>query len=147
LEGPPIRRYVVDASVAVKWFVPEDGANSARRLKRSYEEGQADILSPPLILFEVANALRYHPVVKLSVEELVTATEALRDMAIIVETSREIWTKTFEISQTEGITTYDAAYLSLAVLSKAMFVTADRKLLDELSENLKQYAILLSVTK
>jgi len=147
LEEPSIQRYVVDASVAVKWFVPEEEADSARRLKRRFEQGQADILSPPLILFEVANALRCHPVVKLGVEELVTATEALKDMEIIVEMSRETWTKLFEISRTEGITTYDAAYLSLAVLSDAMFVSADQKLVSGLSKELKQYAILLSVIK
>jgi len=147
LEESPIRRYVVDASVAVKWFVPEEHADSARRLKRIYEEGKADILSPPLILFEVANALRYHPIVTLTVDELVTATETLRDMAIIVEMSRQMWTKTFEISRTEGITTYDAAYLGLAVLSDAMFVTADSKLVDGLSKNLKQYVVLVSAMK
>jgi predicted nucleic acid-binding protein len=100
-----------------------------------------------LILFEVANALRYHPVVKLSVEELVTATDALRDMGIIVEMSIEIWARTFEVSRTEGITTYDAAYLGLALLSDAVFVTADRKLVDGLSKNLKEHAVLLSATK
>jgi len=109
--------------------------------------GRIDILSSPLILFEVANALRYHPLVRLSIEELVTATEALRDMAIIVEMSKEMWTKTFEISRTEGITTYDATYLSLALSSDAMFVTADSKLLNGLSENLKQYTILLHTMK
>jgi predicted nucleic acid-binding protein len=147
LEGPPIRRYVVDASVAVKWFVPEDGSDSARSLKRSYEEGEADILSPPLILFEVANALRYHPVVRLSVEELVTATDALSEMGIIVEMSREIWARAFEISQTEAITTYDAAYLGLALLNDAVFVTADRKLFAGLSEDLKRHATTLSAMR
>ena len=82
---------------------------------------------------------------KLSVEELVTATEALRDMGIIVEMSREMWTRTFEVSRTEGITTYDAAYLCLALLSDAVFVTADRKLVDGLSKDLKQHVIFLSV--
>jgi len=86
-------------------------------------------------------------VVKLGVEELVTASEALREMEITVEMSRETWPKTFEISLAEGITTYDAAYLSLAVLGDAMFVSADRKLVSGLSKELKQYAMLLSVIR
>jgi len=131
----------------VKWFVPEKDFDSARHLKRSYEEGRIDIISPSLILFEVANALRYHTMVELSVEELAAAIVALRDMAITVEMNREIWTKMFTLSKSETITTYDAAYLSLAVLNDARFVTADRELYDRLSDSLKQYVLLLPTVK
>ena len=147
MEGPQILRYVVDASVVVKWFVPEEYFGSARQLKRSYEEGKVDIISPSLILFEVANALRYHTMVELSVEELAAAIMALRNMAITVEMSREIWTETFTLSKSEAITTYDAAYLSLALLNDARFVTADRELHDRLSDSLKQYVLLLPTIK
>jgi len=131
----------------VKWFVPEKDFDSARQLKRSYEEGKVDIISPSLILFEVANALRYHTMVELSVEELAAAIVALKDMAIAVEMSREIWTETFTLSKSEAITTYDAAYLGLAVSNNARFVTADRELHDRLSDGLKQYVLLLSTMK
>lgn len=46
-------RVVVDASVAIKWFVPEVHAEAARRLLR---EGMI-LLAPDLIWAEVANAL------------------------------------------------------------------------------------------
>ncbi|MFQ6075590.1 MAG: hypothetical protein ACE5Z5_05590 [Candidatus Bathyarchaeia archaeon] len=83
----------------------------------------------------------------IELEELVAATGALRDMAIIVEMSREIWTKTFTLSRSEAITTYDAAYLGLTVSSDASFVTTDRELHDGLSDSLKQYVLLLSTIK
>jgi len=44
-------------------------------------------------------------------------------------------------------TTYDAAYLSLALLNDARFVTADRELHDRLSDSLKQCVLLLSTMK
>ena len=52
---PPsiLSRVVVDASVAIKWFVPEIHADAARRLLR---EGMT-LLAPDLIWAEVANAL------------------------------------------------------------------------------------------
>ena len=55
LDGTPavVHRVVVDASVAIKWFVPEIHAQAARRLLR---EGVA-LLAPDLIWAEVANAL------------------------------------------------------------------------------------------
>ena len=128
----------------MKWFVPEEEADSARKLKREYEQGKNDILSPQLILFEVANALRYHPVVRMSEVDLATAIEALRDMAITVEMYREVWVETFELSRTEEISIYDAVYLGLAELSQARFVTADHKLRDGLSDTLKQNVLLIS---
>lgn len=44
---------VVDASVAVKWFVKEEGAEDAFRLL----EGASEIRAPQIIFGEVANAL------------------------------------------------------------------------------------------
>ena len=46
-------RVIVDASVAIQWFVPEIHADAARRLLR---EGMT-LLAPDLIWAEVANAL------------------------------------------------------------------------------------------
>ena len=48
-----LSRVVVDASVAIKWFVPEVHAVAARRL---LQEGMT-LLAPDLIWAEVANAL------------------------------------------------------------------------------------------
>ncbi|HYG87109.1 MAG TPA: type II toxin-antitoxin system VapC family toxin [Azospirillum sp.] len=44
--------WVVDASVALKWFVEESGSDRARRLKASPEE----IAAPDLVIAEVCNA-------------------------------------------------------------------------------------------
>ncbi|MGU3494439.1 type II toxin-antitoxin system VapC family toxin [Xanthobacteraceae bacterium A53D] len=44
---------IVDASVAVKWFVPEAGSEEAERLL----DGKTRLFAPQLVLGEVANAL------------------------------------------------------------------------------------------
>jgi len=93
------------------------------------------------------DGLTAHSYTKLSVEELTSATQALTDMAIIVEMIEEIWAKAFELSHSEAITTYDAAYLGLALLRDARLVTADRKLRDGLSGSLKRHVLLLSTMK
>lgn len=49
-----MKRFVVDASVAVKWFVPEVHAIQALRLL----EGSHDLLAPDLLLAEAGNILR-----------------------------------------------------------------------------------------
>lgn len=143
MEGPPLRRYVVDASVTVKWFVPEEDSEPARRLKRDYEAGEIDVLSPGLIVFEVANALRYHPKIRLDASDLVVAIASLKGMSITVEMDEEGWARALELSLQERISVYDAVYLALAGQSDAMFVTADKKLRDGLSDDLKKNVLSL----
>ena len=143
MEGPPLQRYVVDASVAVKWFVPEEDSEPARRLKRGYEAGEIDFLSPGLIVFEFANSLRYHPKIRLGASDLVVAIASLEGLSITVEMEEEGWARAFELSLQERITVYDAVYLALAGQSDAVFVTADKKLRDGLSDDLKKNVLPL----
>jgi predicted nucleic acid-binding protein len=44
---------IIDACVAIKWFVPEPGHEAATALL----EGNSDLLAPDWLLIEVANAL------------------------------------------------------------------------------------------
>ena len=125
--------------MAVKWFVPERDSKSAMELKTDYEAGSTDVQSPQLLLYEVANALRYHPTIKLSLQELADAVEALDGMAITSELSAEDWMKAFELAQTEDISVYDATYLSLAMNNDAIFLTADRGLFNKLSPSIRQF--------
>jgi predicted nucleic acid-binding protein len=48
-------RYVVDAGVAAKWFIPEPDSDKARRLLESYNQGADDLIAPDLIIAEAAN--------------------------------------------------------------------------------------------
>ena len=46
-------RYVIDASVAIKWYLPEPDDDKARLLL----VGGHDLLAPDLMLIEVSNIL------------------------------------------------------------------------------------------
>src|SRR5687767_6123871 len=61
LEPEPPRRVVIpDSSVVVKWFVAgETDRDRALALRDSFTIGHVRLISPPLLLAEVANALRY----------------------------------------------------------------------------------------
>lgn len=124
--------------------MPEEGSERARRLKRRYEAGEIDLLSPRLMVFEVANALRYHPKIRLTVSDLVVAVLSLKDMSITVDMGEDGWNETFELTVRENTSAYDAVYLALASQSDATFVTADEKLRNGLSDEIKKNVLLLS---
>src|SRR5580658_7144418 len=48
---------VIDASVAIKWVLPEPGRDEAVLLLKAYESGSVDLIAPSLIMEEVASAL------------------------------------------------------------------------------------------
>jgi predicted nucleic acid-binding protein len=49
--------YVIDASVALKWFLTEEESNGADVLFEAFLKGRTDLLAPDVLLLEVANAL------------------------------------------------------------------------------------------
>lgn len=52
------RRYVVDASIGVKWFSPEEkGSKTARSILLAVREKKIQVFVPALFFYEVGNAL------------------------------------------------------------------------------------------
>jgi predicted nucleic acid-binding protein len=122
-----VTRLVVDASVAVKWFLPERLSAHARRVLATEHE----LLAPELIWAELGNALwKKHRRRELDQH---TASRLLRDFSRVpIEfhpTAR--WTAAaLELAARQGITVYDALYLALAAGHGCRVLTADRRLLE-----------------
>jgi len=55
-----VRAVVPDTSVVVKWYVEDEAdRDRARALRDAFAAGRIRLVAPPLILAELANALRY----------------------------------------------------------------------------------------
>jgi len=120
-----VTRVVVDASLAVKWFIPEELSADARMfLAAEYE-----LLAPDLLWAELGNALwKKHRRRELDPR---TARRLLRDFSRIpIEYhASQRWTETaLELAIQHGVTVYDGLYLALATGSGCRLVTADRRL-------------------
>jgi len=143
VEGSKIRRFIPDASVVVKWFVDEEYSDRARALKDEFVSGTIDLLCPSLLLYEAINALRFHPIVKLSTDALSSAAVAIKQLGIVMEPSEGIWLRASELSLIEGISIYDAIYLASVITWEATMVTSDRKFLKDLSDGARKRVTLL----
>jgi predicted nucleic acid-binding protein len=126
-KAPPI--LAIDASIVVKWFVSEPDSDKAVRLRNAHVEGTTTLFAPDLLVYEVANALRYKP--DLSAEDLESCVESLfaLDLELIMPSSSLIATAV-RSSRQRGITAYDGIYLSIAEAIGSYLVTADRSLHD-----------------
>jgi predicted nucleic acid-binding protein len=129
LERNEIPRYVPDASIAVKWFVKEEDSARARRLKELFQEGAIDLEAPSLLSYEVASALRFHPIAKLTPAQFRTVIESLENLQITREPTESEWTSAFMVSLENSLSIYDAVYVGFAVHGDSKIVTADTTLL------------------
>jgi predicted nucleic acid-binding protein len=117
--------FVVDASVVVKWFVPEIHSDAARRLLVLPHE----YVAPDLLFAETANTIWK----KIRRREL-TAEEGHQLVAdigrISVETvsCRALAEDAHALANATGRTVYDSMYVALAVRLNTRSVTADDRL-------------------
>lgn len=116
---------VVDASVVIKWFIPEVHSVTALR----FLDHGVERLAPDLLLPEVGNILWK----KVSRNELSPA-EGRAIVRAVATLPVQIWpTKTliepaYEIATRARTTVYDSLYLALAMMQNCRMVTADHKL-------------------
>ena len=121
---------VVDASVAVKWFTKERGHMQASDLRRAHLEEKTLLVAPDLLVYEVANALRYNKnLVKSDIKEAVRALKLLG--VRLYPPSEELLGRAIDLAADYSITIYDASYLALAHELDAQLVTADKSLAEK----------------
>lgn len=121
--------FVVDASVALKWFIEEDGSAQAAALLAT-----ADLLlAPDLIVAEVCNAawkaVRAGAMLAeqqdVATPRLATAFDELVPLAPLAR-------RATEVSRALDYTAYDCFYLALSEQRSVRLVTADRRLLQRI---------------
>jgi predicted nucleic acid-binding protein len=117
---------IIDASVAVKWFVREDGHEDALGLLDSGEELQA----PDLILGEAANtAWKKHRRGELTRDQAEAIAAALPHYFTRIWPSRELTARALQLALDLDHPVYDGLYLACAEAAEATLVSADRRLI------------------
>jgi predicted nucleic acid-binding protein len=131
--------YVVDASVAIKWVVPEVLSDRALGL---LDDGEA-LLAPEILVIEAANVLWR----KMARKELSSA-EAERALALIDESGLELHpvqplaARSLELARTLEHPVYDCVYLSLAERERIPLVSADARFLSAVARRRLKIPVL-----
>lgn len=122
--------YIVDASVVVKWFLPEPHWEAAARLRNKPD---LDLQAPDLLLLEVSNAL-WKQVLRGNVEAETAsrAVEALAEVPIRWQGAQGLFASAFRLGSETKRSIYDCTYLALALRSGCPLVTADRRFYEAL---------------
>lgn len=123
--------YVLDASVAGKWFLPagETLAVEAVALLKRFAAGRLGLLVPDLFWPEVGNILwKASRSGRISMASAHEAAGALLECGLRTAPSRPLLGHAMEIAIDFERTVYEAIYVALAIESNHPFVTADERL-------------------
>jgi len=117
--------YVVDASVVIKWFVPEIRSDAARRLLSESNE----YFSPDLLFPEVGDVI-WQKVRRgeLTAEQGERLAADISTVAVETVPTRGLLVDAHALAVATGLTVYDSMYLALAVRLKTEMITADDRL-------------------
>ena len=121
-------RFVVDASVAIKWLVAETDSKRADRLLLH------ELCAPGFLYLECANALwRFVRRGEATVEQAREKLRALHRLDISQVPQSDLVHRALKIACTLDHPTYDCLYLAAAERENARVVTADTRLLNKLA--------------
>jgi predicted nucleic acid-binding protein len=118
-------RFVVDASVAVKWVLPEIHSGLAERLLGDGSE----LWAPDLVWAEVGNIVwkRWRKG-EISPERARAILEVFSGFPLQIYSSETLSRTAWGIAHTFNRSFYDSLYLALAIQEGCLMVTADRRL-------------------
>jgi predicted nucleic acid-binding protein len=140
-----VNSLVIDASIAIKWVIEEEGTPQALTLRRN-----AKLLAPELLVAECANILwKKAGRNELSREEALLAARLLQTAAIELVPTRSLLAAATRIAIELDHPAYDCLYLALAIENDCRFVTADERFLRKLGGRRSRFrakAVLLTET-
>lgn len=134
--------YVLDASVAAKWFVrhPEKDQEKALALRARHVGGRTRLIVPEFALLELVNAIRYSP--RATEADGAAAVHLLESLHLQVERlSGDLLRKANAIAWAYKLAVYDAAYVALAELHGLPLITAD----DALIRKMRGHSIVVAL--
>ena len=124
-----MKRYVIDASVAVKWLVPEIHAERSMRLLKENH----GLMAPDLVFAEIGNVLLKKS--RMGEIETEAALEMLTDFKGIplqIYKTDALLEFAWDIAGTYNRSFYDSLYIALSMKTACRMVTADLKLFNSL---------------
>lgn len=121
---------VVDASVIIKWYVPEGDYAAARAMRTA----ETKLAAPDLLFIETSNIL--WKIVRRGEMAAARAIEIIEEIAaspFITFSTQSLARDALDLGIATGLTAYDASYVALATRLDKILITADEKLVRKLA--------------
>ncbi|MHA2405034.1 MAG: type II toxin-antitoxin system VapC family toxin [Candidatus Kariarchaeaceae archaeon] len=126
-------KYVLDASVIIKWYVNEVHSADALRIRDSFVQGIINLNVPDLAFYEVLSGLRYSHL--FSTDELISISSSLIEYGITIhQWDTENGKLAIQYALASDTTIYDSIYLAVAEELECTFITSDQQFLSKIKQ-------------
>lgn len=128
LKESNIKKYIVDASIALKWYYRknEKDLEEAEKLYSFLWSEKEMLMAPELIVYEILNALRSKT--DIAPEDVSLIISSIFQVLLLLDTEKEFLENVFNNSRELNISYYDSIYVTFSEKYNAPLVTADKKL-------------------
>jgi predicted nucleic acid-binding protein len=117
--------WVVDASVILKWYVPEGDYAAARAMQTT----ETKLAAPDLLFIEMSNILwKLVRRGEMAAPRAVEIIEEVTASPFITFSTQSLVRDALDLGIATGLTAYDASYVALAIRLDKILITADQKL-------------------
>ena len=127
---------VLDASVAIEWYLPSGDRNLAARARQILELGESsdlEFIAPDFFWAEVGNVFGKSVRQKRwTVGDLSTALRDLEGLEVVTEPSRPLLPTAINLAVSHQQAVYDTIYVALAIDRNVEMITADLRLYNAL---------------
>jgi predicted nucleic acid-binding protein len=126
---------IVDASVILRAFFPDEDQARAQALVRQHVMGHVQLVAPTLLLYEVTNAVvQARRRGRISAEQAENTLASFEGLGIALRPVT--WQQILPLALRFDRSAYDAAYLALAEATGQPLITGDRRLYQAVREHL-----------
>lgn len=120
--------YVVDCSVALKWFLPERLSDKAKTLLRHYRAGSMSLVAPELLYAEFGYSLRKRHPEELHIDDVRGIWKDFIALDLETEPIRPLADAAMNLAVDRMGGYYDAVYVALALKRDCQVVTDDGRM-------------------
>ena len=125
-----LEHVVIDASVAIKWFIPEEDSDRAQRLL------DVHLFAPDILLVEVANYLRTQVGrAKMSSQDGTDILADLHQAPITFHPDSQLAAPAYAYGVSVMHPVYDCLYYALAQKLNCYVITADRRFITAMNRD------------
>lgn len=124
-------KYVLDASVTLKWVLPETLSPRAVRLRNDFRKHIHELIAPDIFPVEIAHALT-----RAERQKIIQPPQGMKRLIAVMRFPPDlhpylpILSKAFAISSALRVGVYDCIYIALADQEGCELVTADDRLVN-----------------
>ena len=126
--------FVLDASVAAKWFNNENLTDRAIKVRDAFVKGKVELYSPEHLIYEVGNAIWKNK--EIGVENCASAITTLIDIDInLIKLDSSLASQSIKTARNLQVSYYDAVYVQLSSQLDIPLLTADEKLISRIKND------------